>query len=80
MSKKKIGTSNSIHSMLKTTLSSHEDIDVSSFSRLKRLVKNCSKGYQPKKALTLRWDQIENYLKNAPDEIDLAHKVNLMKN
>lgn len=65
----------SIWSMLKKTLNTHDNVDISHFLNLKCLLSNNSKGYKPKKSAVLKWQEIEKFLKEAMDFIYLASKV-----
>lgn len=65
----------SIWSMLRTTLNTHENIDIKNFLNLRALVKNNAKGYKPKKAPVFKWEQIMRFLTEAPDNMYLAAKV-----
>ena len=65
----------SIYSMLKSTLYSHENIDIKNFLNLKALVKNNSKGYKPKQSLAFKWENIVKFMNEASDHIYLATKV-----
>lgn len=65
----------SIWSMLRKTLNTKENLDNSGFLNLKSLLKNNNKGYKPKQSLTLTWNEIEQFVKNAPDHVYLATKV-----
>lgn len=56
--------------MLKSTITIHHNRNIENYS------KHNSEGYQPKKALTLKPEQIERFINQAPDEIYLlATKV-----
>lgn len=61
--------------MLKKTLSVKEGININNFVSLKSLIKTNAKGYRPKKAFVLRWDQIMKFMNEAPDQTYLAMKV-----
>ena len=65
----------SVFSMLKNTMSTRENIDLSKFSNLKKLLKNLNKDYIPKKSATLTWDQVQKFMNEASDYIYLAIKV-----
>ena len=67
----------SIWSMLKKTLNTRDNVDISRFQNLRSLIKKNSKGYKPKKSLVLKWDEIINFMSNAPDYIYLASKVSI---
>ncbi|XP_011304315.1 uncharacterized protein [Fopius arisanus] len=68
----------SIHSMLKTTLNTKNNIDINKFYKLKSLIKTNSKGHKPKKSLVLTWNEVIEFLTNAPDHVYLASKVILI--
>lgn len=65
----------SIWSMLRKTLSANDNVNITNFIALKALLKNNAKGYKPKKAFTLRWDQIMKFMSEAADHTYLAMKV-----
>ncbi|XP_066585168.1 uncharacterized protein [Prorops nasuta] len=64
--------------MLKKTLNTKSNVDISKFHNLKSLIKNNSKGYKPKKSLVLKWDEIMEFINNAPDYVHLVSKVILI--
>lgn len=66
----------SIWSMLKKTLMAKENVAIDRYLNLKSFLKNNSKGYRPKKSLTLTWDHIQRFIETAPDLVYLAAKVN----
>ena len=57
----------SIWSMLKKTMSTKENVDISQFLNLKRTVTNNSKGYLPNKSEVLTWNDVEKFIKTAAD-------------
>lgn len=61
--------------MLKKTLNTHDNIDISKFLNLKCLLSNNSKGYKPKKSAILKWKEIEKFLHDAIDFFYLSSKV-----
>lgn len=65
----------SIWSMLRKTLSTFNNINISNFLNLKCMIQNNGKGYMPKKSFTLKWDQIKTFMNGAPDDIYLVAKV-----
>lgn len=65
----------SIWSMLKKTLNTKENVDLGRFQNLKSLMKQNSKGYNPKKSAVLKWNEVMTFMKNATDMIYLASKV-----
>lgn len=68
----------SIYSMLKTTLSTKNDIDLSQFKKLIAFLKKEAIGYKPKKSKTFLQSEICKFLCEAPDEIHLLNKVNFI--
>lgn len=71
---KKVSTLWSIYSMLRTTLSIWEKVDISKYAKLLAFLKRQNKGYKPKKSNTLSMENIESFLEQAPKEF-LVHKV-----
>lgn len=69
----------SVFSMLKSTLCARDNIDITKFQKLKGLIKNNSKGHKPKKSAVLTWDEVMEFLNNAPDYDHLIHKVCIYK-
>ncbi|KAL7303487.1 hypothetical protein TKK_0003654 [Trichogramma kaykai] len=65
-------------SMLRSTLSTNENIDIRQFQRLKNFIKNNSKGYKPKKSEVFQWSHIMKFINDAPDEKYFAHKLTLI--
>lgn len=63
------------YSMLRTMISLKHDIRIQDYPKLQALLKNNSKGYQPKKSMVLTHDQIGEFLKTAPNSKYLAVKV-----
>ena len=51
--------------MLKKTLNNKEHIDISRFLNLKAMLKNNSKGYTPSKSKVLKWEEMEQFIKEA---------------
>ncbi|XP_048520678.1 uncharacterized protein LOC125503811 [Dendroctonus ponderosae] len=66
------------YSILRSTLIVYEKIDISQFNHLISFLKVKSKGYVPKKSKVLSGEQVLKFLKNAPDDIYLLHKVVLL--
>ena len=60
--------------MLKTTLNLRHGIKINEFEKFKSLLKNHSKGYKPKKAQLLTWEQVQQFL-NSEGHVYLAHMV-----
>ncbi|KAK5644633.1 hypothetical protein RI129_005933 [Pyrocoelia pectoralis] len=65
------------YSMLRTTIAIRENIDIK-YPRLIAFLKRQSSGYKPKKADTFSRDDMNNFLKDAPDEKYLLMKVVLI--
>ena len=68
----------SLYSMLKSTLNTRDNIDISKFARLRSLLKKFSVGYKPTQSKTFTWSEIEKFLNEAPDQLYLARKVSLI--
>lgn len=76
--KSKVWKSSSLwshYSMIKAKLRIHSDIDISKHFKLIAYLKRQGEGYQPKKSKILTRDQIEQFLKGAPDDEYLLMKV-----
>lgn len=65
-------------SMLRTTLSIYNDIDIAKYLKLKAFLKRQSNGYKPKKSKIFTANDIDNFIEQAPDEIYLATKVSFI--
>ncbi|XP_015125083.1 uncharacterized protein LOC107046879 [Diachasma alloeum] len=65
-------------SMLKKTLSTYEAIDISQFPKVRNFLAVNSKGYEPKKSQVLNDENIDTFIREAPDVIYLAIKVALI--
>ncbi|XP_054277439.1 uncharacterized protein LOC128996267 isoform X1 [Macrosteles quadrilineatus] len=68
----------SYYSMLNKTIQVEHDINISSFKKLGSFLKKLSLGYEPIKSKTLSKDEVETFIKTAPDEIYLMKKVVLI--
>lgn len=66
----------SVWSMLRKTLGTRDNINISNFLSLNSYIKNTNKGYKPQRALVLRWHHIMQYMTEASDFTDLSKKVN----
>ena len=66
--------------MLKATIIAKEDIDIGKYQKLRAFLKRKSDGYQAKKSKVLSEEQIQQFMKEAPDEIYLLTKVILKLN
>jgi hypothetical protein len=64
------------YSMLKSTIFLHDSVDISKFSTLIAFLKKKNVGYRPKKASVFTKDEFIKFLREAPDEKFLPHKVN----
>ncbi|OXU30076.1 hypothetical protein TSAR_013514 [Trichomalopsis sarcophagae] len=53
----------------------NDNVNISNFLSLKVFLKNNAKGYKPKKAFTLKWDQIMRFMTEASDCAYLAMKI-----
>lgn len=63
------------YSMLRSTLSVHHCIDITSYMKLRALLKRKSDGYKPKKSKVLTSQEINQFLEVAPDDKFLFIKV-----
>lgn len=64
-------------SMLKSTLSAYDDIDVGAFKKLKAYLKKLNKGYKPKKSKILYSEDLAKFCVEADNKIHLANKVSI---
>lgn len=65
----------SIYSMLRTTLSVKNDVDISKYPKLRSLLKRKSDGFKSQKSKIFSPEDIKTFLKNAPDYKYLITKV-----
>lgn len=65
-----------IYSMLKLTVNSYNNINISEYKRLLAYLKKLNKGYQVKKSQVFTKENISKFLNEAPDEVYLCEKVN----
>lgn len=63
------------YSMLKSTISLKENIDISKYFKLVAFLKRQNTNYRAKKSLVFTKMEIERFVKVAPDEIFLSAKV-----
>lgn len=63
------------YSMLKTTLSINDSIDISKFLKLRAFLKRRNDGYKPKKSNVFSRQEMKTFLKEAPDSQYLLMKV-----
>ncbi|KAF5306435.1 hypothetical protein FQR65_LT07347 [Abscondita terminalis] len=66
------------YSILKSSLIVNDNINISVYPRLVSFLKQKSKGYVPKKSKVLTGDQVVKFIKDAPNESYLMHKVVLI--
>lgn len=66
-------------SMLKTMMIMHHKIKAAKFQELEAFLKRKSKGYQPKKSEVFTQNDVVKFLKEAPNEVYLLHKVVLFR-
>lgn len=64
-----------IYSMLKATLNTEHNINIKNYTKLLTLLKRLSEGFQSKKSKVLTAENVESFLRDAPDEVFLATKV-----
>lgn len=65
----------SMYSMLRTTLSINNYIDISKYCKLHSFLKRKSDGFKSQKSKIFSSDEINTFLKNAPDSKYLMTKV-----
>ncbi|XP_074028911.1 uncharacterized protein isoform X1 [Leptinotarsa decemlineata] len=65
-------------SMLKSMVTIHEKRDITKFNELQAFLKRKSKSYKPKKSAVLSPKDVIRFLKDAPNDIHLLHKVVLI--
>lgn len=65
------------YSMVKATLSIKNGVEIEKFVKLKAFLKRQGEGYRPRKSRVLTNEQIEVFLKDAPDHKYLMMKVSL---
>ena len=63
------------YSILRSTLSVHNNIKIENYPRLRALLKRKSEHYTPKKSRTFSPENIQKFLDEAPDEVYLVTKV-----
>lgn len=63
------------YSMLRSTLNLNNGINIENYSKLRALLKRQSEKHVTKKAKTFTPEQLNNFIKEAPDEKYLATKV-----
>ncbi|XP_031328141.1 uncharacterized protein LOC116159324 isoform X2 [Photinus pyralis] len=66
------------YSLLKSTFIVKKKTDISNYNQLIYFLKVKSKGYKPKKSQVLTGDQVFEFIKRAPNDIYLLHKVVLV--
>lgn len=71
----KASTTWSEYSMLRTTISKNDGVDIGSFHNLKTFLSRKTDGYQAKKASILTKEEIYKFIKEAADEVHLCRKV-----
>lgn len=64
-------------SMLRSTLIVHQNVNISSYPKLKAFLKQKAHGYKPKKSKILTAEQVNTFIKEAPDDKYLLQKVSI---
>ncbi|XP_045466569.1 uncharacterized protein LOC123675267 [Harmonia axyridis] len=64
--------------MLKSVINIREDIDISKFPKLLAFLKRRNEGFKPKKSRILTSEQVDQFLREAPDDKYLMLKVALI--
>ncbi|XP_053625143.1 uncharacterized protein LOC128683480 [Plodia interpunctella] len=67
-----------IYSMLKATVNINNDINIENYKKLTMYLRQTSKGFQSKKTKVFTIDDVDNFLREAPDKIYLCLKVVLI--
>lgn len=67
----------STYTMLKSLIHTRHNVNIHDYATLIQFLKRKSEGYAPKKAKVLSEDQVQQFIKEAPDDQFLAVKVNL---
>lgn len=65
----------SVYSMLKSTLSTHHNVDLAKYLKLRAFLKRQKDGYQPKKSKVFEKEEVIKFLSEAPDANYLSTKV-----
>lgn len=65
------------YSMLKSTLSIYNNIDITKYSKVIAFLKRSSEGHKEKKSLTFTSGQIKIFLEDSPDILYLFEKVSV---
>lgn len=73
----KASTMWSIFSMLKSTINIKHNINIENYTKLMAFLKKAKSGYVPKKSKTLEIEDIDKFIKEAPDEDYLLIKVRI---
>jgi len=63
------------YSMIKSMVKIKENIDISDYNQLKAFLKRKNVGHRSKQSKTFQAEEIERFLKDAPNETFLIHKV-----
>lgn len=66
------------YSMLKATIITEANVDISKYNKLTAFLKRQNDHYQPKKSRTLDLEHIREFLQNAPNQEYLAQKVRFL--
>lgn len=65
----------SVYLMLKATLSVRDDTDIGKYRKVTAFLKRKADGYKPKKSKILNREQIEKFMKEAPNETFLMMNI-----
>ena len=68
------------YSMLKSTLLTHENINIEPWDKVNAFMKKQAKGYCPKKAMVFTASDVCNFCMRAPDHTHLVEKASLGMN
>lgn len=64
-----------VYSMLRSTISIHNNTNIDNYSKLRAFLKRKGEGYQAKKSKVFSPEEINKFINDAPDEVYLATKV-----
>lgn len=67
------------YSMIRSTVLNIRRVDISQYKQLAAFLSKNSKGFESKKSQTLQPDQVEQFLREAPDNQYLAIKVCILR-
>lgn len=63
------------YSMLRTTLKTNNNLDIKTYSKLIAFLKRCNVGYRAKKSKIFSREEVNKFILESPDEVNLLMKV-----